>query len=414
MNLLEKLKRFLDVPPDGRPVPSDEKANVPDLRSHKNRVSAWCRNTPFFLTDQSIVKNRLNRLKKVLQKQWGPSAVAFSFKTNTAVAKARVLTKADVWAEVVSTREYAIARQLGFRGDRIVFNGPVKKDSDLQTAVRNGSIIHLDNDDELARFMLIARRSNKPVSAGLRVHGKIEGLDESRFGFSIENGDAKGAVQKISSVSAIRLQSLHMHIGTDIDNKTMYAEAASKLGWFCRMSEGMTGRRVHSVDIGGGFPSSSLAPFGREDWAPESIETYIETIAVGLKKHLSARVSRRLIVEPGRYLVDDAIVYVTRVHDQSMKGRLQKILTDGAVTMLPLVYYRPQIVRVFDSTLEEKTSPSAPSIIYGGSCKEDDVMHENSLPLVETGDYVVYYCVGAYNQSMGSDFIFGTPPMHIV
>ena len=77
--------------------------------------------------------------------------------------------------------------------------------------------------------------------------------------------------------------------------------------------------------------------------------------------------------------------------------------------MLPLVHYRPQIVKIFIRNLKENNSNNLKSKVFGATCQEVDVLFEGSLPKATIGSYIVFYVVGAYNQNMSSDFIFEKP-----
>lgn len=410
----EKIRIFLlhVLRKDAR-IPSEE--GFPNLFRNKKAITKWVNSTPFFIIDRFIVQKQLNNLQNALQLYWGKNAiVAYSFKTNYTLAHARILKQERVWAEVVSSKEYAYAKKLGYSGNTIIFNGPMKRDTDISQAIKDNSIIHIDNFEELARVIRLTTPLRHKISIGIRIHGMIDGMQESRFGFSIERNNAASAIKLIQKAKNLHVHSLHMHIGTDIDALDAYKQAAKIMGNFTNTIERQLGYAIAYLDMGGGFPSLARKPFSREDWHPQSIEKYIQIIAEGLQQTLNDIKDKHLIVEPGRYLVDDAAVFISTVHSQKIEDRIQKIITNAAVTMLPLRYYRPQIVKVFDREFKPRLKQSVYTFIYGGSCKEDDVLYEGRLPKIELGDYVVYYCVGAYNQSMGSDFIFGVPLVRFV
>ncbi len=387
----------------------------PSLSSSHMRSGIRNKQTPCFIIDRSIVVRRYKDLRDALDTHWGSNAaIAYSFKTNYAVAKSKILKQPGAFAEVVSRKEYDFARNLGYKGPAIVFNGPVKRDDDLRMAIQQGSIIHVDNKEELFRLAHIASAYRGSLSIGLRIRGSISGLSESRFGFSIERGDAQTALNVIKKHSTVSLHSIHLHAGSDLDRIDIYENAATLLAKFCLEAERILSHPVSILDVGGGFPSHAYIPFGRDGWSPKDIHVYIRTISDRLKLILGNNGKKKLIVEPGRYLVDDAVVFISSVVDIRNEDGTQRLVTDGSVTMLPLRYYRPQIVKVFSRNLAERDSQMMRSIVYGGSCREDDILFEGMLPTTQVGDFVVYYCVGAYNQSMGSDFIFGKPSVYFV
>jgi diaminopimelate decarboxylase len=117
-----------------------------------------------------------------------------------------------------------------------------------------------------------------------------------------------------------------------------------------------------------------------------------------------------LILEPGRYLVADAIVFVSAAVRVDRAGGLQRITVDGAVTMLPLTHYCPQIVRVFAQGLEPRADARERTIVFGASCRENDILYRGLLPPTAPGDYLAFYAAGAYNSTLGPEFIFEAPP----
>ena len=125
--------------------------------------------TPLFLADTAILVERYASLRETLERLWGPSAIAYSFKTNYAVAESRVLQEEGAWAEVVSGREYRLARRLGYAGEEIVFNGPYKRDDELRNALRDGALIHVNDPPELERLLALLPPRWSGVRIGLRV-----------------------------------------------------------------------------------------------------------------------------------------------------------------------------------------------------------------------------------------------------
>ncbi len=370
--------------------------------------------TPLFLVDKKIFLARIVQMQDAMRRVWKSKIVAYSFKTNDAIAQSGLIRSKGLWAEVVSGKEYTLARKMGFGGNTVIFNGPWKTDAELTRAFDDGALVHIDNESELVRILALVAHRKKNVSVGLRVHSTIRGMVESRFGFSIEDGMALRAAGRLVASGSVHLVSVHAHIGSDVDGVSAYQYSARAVGKFIARLEHETNIHIRYVDFGGGFPSSGLPPFGKKDWHPQPITTYIAAISKELSRALPIRDTRTIIVEPGRYLVDDATVFVTHVVHQRPTPKGQRVIVDATITMLPLLYYRPPIVRAFTEDMHQKTDHMSETIVYGASCREDDVLFRGLFPTLRVGDFVVYYCVGAYNQSMGSDFIFGRPGMNIL
>ncbi len=367
--------------------------------------------TPLFLADTAILVERYTSLREMLERLWGPSAIAYSFKTNYAVAESRVLQEEGAWAEVVSGREYRLARRLGYAGEEIVFNGPYKRDDELRNALRDGALIHVNDPPELERLLALLPPRWSGVRIGLRVAAG-PGVGPSRFGFSLARGEADAAVARVASVDGAELAGFHLHLKGDTDDSSSYREAARELARFIAdVTPRLGGKRLASIDLGGGFPAHGPKPRSRDRWAPRPIEEYVQAITEELAPGLAANERPRLILEPGRYLVADAIVFVSEIVRVQRDAGLQLVTCDGAVSMLPLTHYCPQVVRVFSRELEPRSGAPEPSIVFGASCRENDVLYRGLLPRATAGEYLVFYAAGAYNSTLSPAFIFDTPPV---
>ena len=137
----------------------------------------------------------------------------------------------------------------------------------------------------------------------------------------------------------------------------------------------------------------------------------MQAITEELARGLAANERPTLILEPGRYLVADAIVFVSEIVRVQRDAGLQLVTCDGAVSMLPLTHYCPQVVRVFSRELEPRSGAPEPSIVFGASCRENDVLYRGLLPRATAGEYLVFYAAGAYNSTLSPAFIFDTPPV---
>lgn len=407
----------VDGPRDGDAfLPRGFFAAFPDLARDRERLGTVLRRTetPLFLADKSILIDRYRRLERALAGRWGPSAIAYSFKTNYAVAESRLLDELGAWAEVVSGREYRLARRLGYAGEKIVFNGPHKRDDELLLALTEGALIHVNDREELERVLELRTRHPGTARIGLRVTADLPGVEPSRFGLSLEGGEAAAAVQRILSVPGLDLAGLHFHLRGDTDDPGHFGEAARRVARFVARGGPAGGRlRVRSLDLGGGFPAHGPKPRSRQTWDPRPIDDYADAITGGLSAAFPPADRPILILEPGRYLVADAIVFVAEVLRAQRSGTDQLVTVDGSVTMLPLAHYCPQIARVFGPDLAARAGRPLTSTVLGASCRENDVLYSGPLARAQRGDLLVFYATGAYNSTLSPEFIFDAPPLLI-
>lgn len=362
--------------------------------------------TPLFAGESRIVVDRIETLHRVLDAAWGRHAIAYSFKTSYPLAQSRILPEHDVWAEVVSGREYELARELDFPGERIVFNGPLKTDAHLARSLEDGAIVNINDHDELERVMALAAAEGASVEVGLRVSSQQLGLRRpTRFGFSLDDLEARTAVERIRRSDNVTLVGLHMHLQGDTDDLEIHRRAANAVG---RFSSECVSEVLKFVDMGGGFPAHGPKPRSRQRWDPRPIGEYVDAICSELRSFMKPE--PLLILEPGRYLACDSTVFVSQVVRAEDDSDSQTLVSNGAISMQPLIHYCPQFVQAFSPALERREAEPITTLVYGSSCREDDVLYHGLLPRAEVGDYLVHYAAGAYNSNLSPDFIFDRPP----
>ena len=355
-----------------------------------NKKKLKDKETPFFLIDQSIVIARYELIKKDLTKNWGTkNIIAYSFKTNYEIAKEFKKQKIETSAEVVSKMEYQKAKTVGYIDSQIIYNGPNKEN--LLEVLNYPNMVNLDNFTELET--IIKHKKNIKSMIGLRLNSELKA---SRFGFNMENGEAKLAIKKLNK-AGIKISGLHIHLGFFTPPK-IYKLISKKIIDFIKDND----LDLEYIDFGGGFPSHGNKPYGYKKLPYYPINNYISQICKPLNKFYFKKNKPFLILEPGRFLVDDSTVLVSKVLDVKMVKKNQKIISNATNNMLSSVWFRPQIIKI----LETKSRKKILTTIYGSSCQEDDILYQGKLPAIKTGDLVIFYCVGAYNQNMNGDFIF--------
>lgn len=362
--------------------------------------------TPIFIADNSLILIKLNQLKQALNKYWGKkNIIAYSYKTNYEVASEGFLKEQGVWAEIVSAKEYDLAKQNGYKKN-IIYNGPIKNKDSLKKALLDGALINLDNFSDLNNFLKLRDLVTNKTNIGLRLNVFNSGHKASRFGFSI-NGKFSQADQALALLKDkdIELTAFHVHLGSDISKPNLYYQVAKQI------SNYINSRKINSLkylDFGGGFPAHGKKPYGFLSWRVESSDSYVKAIVNGLNPLISKK-NLKLILEPGRFLVDDAIIHVSKIVHISSTKNIQILTVDSAITMLPVVYYRPQIINLYDKNFTLSTKEKVKTKIFGATCKEDDLLFQGLCQKASEGDFLIYFCVGAYNSSMSSDFIFNKP-----
>ncbi len=372
--------------------------------------------SPLFVFSQSTLIKRYRELYQAFARRYARVRIAWSYKTNYLEAICRTFHKEGAWAEVVSHFEFEKALKTGVPGDRIHFNGPNKPDEALEAALRNQSLLHIDNFDELARIERMAERLGIRPRVALRVNLAVEGLQPwSRFGLNLESGQAREAAVRLISGGKIELTGLHCHIGTYILEPVAYGIAATKLVHFANQLRADLGVRLSFLDLGGGFASRNTlaAQYLPGDQAAPSFERYAEAICDALAGlEYPAHELPTLVLETGRALVDDAGYLISSVAATKRlpDGRRGLVLDAGVNLLFTAFWYKHDVLpaQEFSGTLE-------PTVMYGPLCMNIDVLRDTvQFPPLTVGERVVFRNVGAYNVTQWMQFITLRPAVVMI
>ena len=364
--------------------------------------------TPAYVLDSSTLEEFINRFRQALLNHWPNSVLSYSFKTNALPWLLSFMNTQGVWAEVVSDAEYELALSLGYRPERIVFNGPVKSRQRLRQALAQGSVVNLDSKREVSWAAELAEEQPElTLSVGLRVNWNLEERcpgesttsgQHSRFGFNSENGELGAAMSTLMS-AGVRVAGLHMHRNSLTQSLGVYkasAELAAEL-----ISE--FDLALDWIDIGGGF-------FGSPAGTP-TFDQYVSTIRRGLEGTVDIN-RTQLIVEPGGSLIAVPVEFHSQVVDVKNVGDHRYVVTDASRTNIDPLFRRQ---RGFEVRIDATSEESIPEqVICGFTCMEDDRLTVlKDAPQLSEGDRIVFYRVGAYTMSYQSSFIEFPPAVFV-
>ena len=376
--------------------------------------------SPLFVTSESRLRRNIRDLKACFERRYPHVVHGWSYKTNYTSAVCNILHQEGSWAEVVSAFEYEKARRLGVPGERILFNGPCKSRAILERAAAERAHIHVDHFDELALLEDIAGVRGQVLGITLRLNVST-GYTEpwSRFGFSLETGEAHDAARRIERSPFLRITGLHSHIGTFILEPRAYAEQVRKMCDFMSWLEMDQQVHIESLDIGGGFPSKNhlqgvyLAP---NQSVPE-IDLYAEQICHALHAGTQYRIRRGqpqplLILESGRSVVDDAQHLITTVVGTKRlpDDRRAAVLDAGVNTLFTSFWYHHQV-----RPTRPASGHAQDTVLYGPLCMQIDVVRQSvQLGPLYRGDRLVISHVGAYNNTQWMQFIEYRPAIVLI
>ncbi|MCB9781316.1 MAG: diaminopimelate decarboxylase [Alphaproteobacteria bacterium] len=369
--------------------------------------------SPLFVFSERTLRASYRDLHSAMSRYWPKVRLSWSYKTNYLDAVCRIFHDEGAWAEVVSGFEYEKARHLGNPGSRIHFNGPHKPRPDLERALCEGALVHLDNFDELALAERIATDRGIRPGVAIRINLAAEGTPQwSRFGFNLESGQARDAARRVLSGGKLDLIGLHCHIGTFVLEPAAYRDAGRKLAALANELRADHGVQLDFIDLGGGFASHNTlkAQYLPGEQATPSFSRYAEAISDGLAAIEGPQPT--LVLETGRALVDDAgfLVSTVQANKRLPDGRRGLVLDAGVNLLFTSFWYRHDVVpaQAFHGLPE-------PTVMYGPLCMNIDVVRDTMLfPPMDPGDRLVFRNVGAYNVTQWMQFITYRPPVVLV
>lgn len=365
--------------------------------------------TPCYIINKEEYEENIREFEREFKNRWKGNVIfGYSVKTNHYPYLMGIARNYGWYAETVSVTEYMHAKALNFTQDKMIFNGPQKKEL-LIRACADGSIINLDNLQEVDRICAeLPRELRKSVCIGLRVNFDLEkecpgettcGSETTRFGICYENGDVYQAIKKLQAVG-IKISGLHMHASTSSRSTRVYKSLAEMAGKIAKEYA----LDLSFVDIGGGF-------FGGNYFAGKpSIAEYAITISETLGVYFDAK-KVTLILEPGAGVLATAVDYLTAVLNiRNMRGK--KVVTlDGTCLHINHFMKKQQtpctLIHPGAETDEEQ-------VIGGNTCMEMDrfYLRDNKNEILNDTK-ILFHCTGAYTMTHNGCFINTLPNIYV-
>jgi diaminopimelate decarboxylase len=355
--------------------------------------------TPAYVYAGAVMRERLRDFVAAFAGQ--RVMVCYALKANSNLAVVRTLAEAGAGADIVSGGELQRALAAGVPPHRIVFSGVGKSRDEMVLALDAG--IAQFNVESVPELIVLgeaaaARRLRAPVAlrvnpdVGADTHDKIStGRRHDKFGVAYDQ--AIETCEMARRLAGIELIGLHLHIGSQILSLAPFEAAYRRVVELVR-TLGAAGITLRRLDLGGGFG----VPYRAE--APLDLAAYAALI-----RSLTTGLDVELVFEPGRYLVADAGVLLSRVLYVKEDGERPCVVLDAGMNNLlrPALYdaYHP-IVPVAEPPAG---APYRTVDVVGPICESTDVFgRARGLPPIRAGDLVALTCAGAYGAVMASDY----------
>ncbi len=371
--------------------------------------------TPLVVYDEGALREAARRYRAAFEAHDPDVEVVYASKAYFGLAMLRLALEEGLSVDVASGGELYVALRAGFPPERIYLHGNNKDAAEVAEALDAGvGTIILDNLDEIpliereAAARRVRQRVLVRVTPGVEpsTHSYIAtGQLDSKFGFSIEGGSAREAVDAVVGSDALELAGLHCHIGSQLFDLGGYQAAAAIVADFAAT---LNGAGLGVMNMGGGLGIA----YTRAD-RPAAVEDYAEVVVEAVRGEWG-RVGLpqpRILVEPGRSIVGRAGVTLYRVGGTKVVPDVRTYASvDGGMSDLlrPMLYgavYEPLLANRADA------EPTETLRLVGKHCESGDVLvSEASLPPVAPGDLVCLPATGAYGVAMASNYNGVTRP----
>ncbi|MCG6155935.1 diaminopimelate decarboxylase [Rubinisphaera sp. ICM_H10] len=336
--------------------------------------------------------------------------ICYSVKANSTLQILKSLNAAGSSFDVVSGGELYRVDKAGADTTRVVFAGVGKTDDEIRSALeKNILMFNVESEAELDAISRIAGEMGVTGPVALRLNPDIDakthaktttGKKGNKFGMDIERHNELAA--KVLADPHLELRGIHMHLGSPILTTDPYEAAARRAGEVIAELRSK-GHEISWVNLGGGFGLSY-----RNDEAP-AYSTYAKVIV----PHIKAA-GCRLALEPGRSIIGNACVLVSRVIYTKREGGKLFVIQDGAMNdlMRPAMYDAFHRVWPVSTDVPLPTDCEADSIpgcektdVVGPVCESSDYFaKDRQLPPLERDDLLATYSAGAYGTCMSSNY----------
>ncbi len=357
--------------------------------------------TPFYCYSQATLDRHFKAFDSGFEDI--PHLTCFAVKACSNIAILNRFGKLGGGADIVSGGELFRALKSGIDPSKIIYSGVGKTEEELRYALDSSILLfNVESGQELDRLAEVARSMDKPAPVSFRVNPDVDpmthayistGLAKNKFGIPIQ--EAGELYARAVGMDYIDLKGVSCHIGSQLTQISPFVESLRKVKTFAAdlISQGVN---IEYIDIGGGVGITY------DDEEPPHPQEYAEQI----KKELDG-LSCTLILEPGRVIVGNAGILVTRVQYTKVNrgGESEKhfVVVDAAMNDLT----RPSLYDAYHGIIPVKEFQGNREVvdIVGPICETGDfIAKDRSLAKVGQGDLLAIMSSGAYGFSMSSNY----------
>jgi diaminopimelate decarboxylase len=355
--------------------------------------------TPVYVYSTATMFRQVEALRSALEPLDGP-LICYALKANPNAAVVHALVRAGLGADVVSGGEYRRAIAAGVGPDAIVFSGVGKTEEEMRLALGGGLYqFNLESLEEAEMLSAVATSMGLVAPVGFRVnpdvpagtHAKIStGAAENKFGIAIR--EAVDAYARASKLPGLFVQGIAVHIGSQLTSLNPLERAFSSVGKLVGTLRA-AGHQIQVADLGGGLG----VPYDPDQQPPPSPADYGAMV-----RRVTSGWDVRLVFEPGRLIVGNAGVLLSRVIRIKPGALHPFIIVDAAMNDL----MRPALYDAWHKI--DAVNPSGQrwvANVVGPVCETGDTFATaREMDRLEAGELVVFRTAGAYAAAMSSTY----------
>ncbi len=352
--------------------------------------------TPLYVYDFDQIAQNYNAIKSAFKAR--KSLIAYAVKANSNLSVLKLLANLGAGADCVSIGEVKRALLAGIPNYKIIFSGVGKRDDEIEEAIQKDILfLNIESEAESERIEAIATKLGKRARISVRVNPDIDpkthpyistGLSANKFGVDIDT--AKRIYLRAKNSPHLEPVGIHFHIGSQLTDLGPIKEASAKVAELAKALQKIN-IDIKFFDVGGGLgirykDEETIAPY---DYAQAILSTLSGT-------------DMTIVCEPGRFIVGNAGVFLTRVLYEKRNKDKRFIIVDGAMNDLlrPSLYNAYHEIEVVGKSGEESKAD-----VVGPVCESGDFFAKDRLlPPTEPGDIVAVKSAGAYGFVMSSNY----------
>ncbi|NWF75998.1 MAG: diaminopimelate decarboxylase [Nitrospirae bacterium] len=328
-----------------------------------------------------------------------PHVICFAVKANSNVAILRLFAKNGSGADIVSGGELFVALKAGIPASKIVYAGVGKTEEEIRFAIKSKILMfNVESEDELREIDRVAGKMNKKAPIALRINPDIDpethpyittGLKKHKFGIPIENAlEYYKLALRLKNINVI---GIHKHIGSQITKISPFVDALKRV--LILIDElNLQGAKIQYLDAGGGL---GITYKDEEPPVPKDLAKNLIPLLNGRKL--------TLLIEPGRSIVGNAGVLITKVLYLKKGAEKEFVIVDAGMNDL----IRPSYYGAYHAILpvEKKKRDTIVCDVVGPICESSDFLaKDRKMKAVKKGEYLAVMSAGAYGFSMSSNY----------